>query len=154
MPLQLLAVFEIVSRLENLQLKVHYVFCLYIYICWFLVLVFVFTLCIMFMHFQLFKCFCNLGLLVFSNLHLSIAAFNKIDITRWVFNLLFWIGSKSFVLSCFSCLLFYENDLQFARFKVPFTYNLPIAILSKLPCIYTWVVICELVSFCIALVRC
>jgi hypothetical protein len=32
MPLQLLVVFEIVSRLENLQLKVHYVFCLYIYI--------------------------------------------------------------------------------------------------------------------------
>jgi hypothetical protein len=30
MPLQLLVVFEILSRLENLQLKVHYNFCLYI----------------------------------------------------------------------------------------------------------------------------
>jgi hypothetical protein len=59
-----------------------------------------------------------------------------------------------FTLSCFFTffswffLFFVVLSKQFAIYKIQVSmrvYNLPIIVSSKLPCTYTWVVICKLV---------
>ncbi len=97
-----------------------------------------------------FLTFNDLNLLAYNNFNLWTTTFNKFDFARWIFNFVLWICCKLFALTwfflcCFVVFLKTFCNLQDSRYYA--LTILSIVILSKLPCTYTWVVICKLVLF-------